>query len=50
MLAGLRGYAPPEGTLVLEGMSGVMGSGRLFVAVHAADQETAIAVARALPR
>jgi hypothetical protein len=48
MLAGVRGYVPPEGTLILEGMSGVMRSHGLFVAIHAPDQDTAIAVARAL--
>jgi hypothetical protein len=48
MLAGLRGYVPPEGTLVLEGMSGLMRSRGLFVAIHSPDQETTIAVARAL--
>jgi len=48
MLAGLRGYVPPEGTLVLEGMSGLLRTHGLFVNIHAPDEETAIAVAREL--
>ena len=48
MLAGLRGYLPPEGTLVLEGTSGLLRSDGLVVAVHAADQDAAIAVAGSL--
>jgi hypothetical protein len=47
MLAGLRGFVPPEGTLVLEGMSGLMRAHGLVVVIHAPDQETAIEVARA---
>jgi hypothetical protein len=48
MLVGLRGYAPPEGTLALEGTSGLLRANGLVVAIHAPDQETTIAVARAL--
>jgi hypothetical protein len=48
MLAGLRGYVPPEGTLILEGMSGLLRTHGLFVNIHAPDEETAIAVAREL--
>jgi hypothetical protein len=48
MLVGLRGYAPPAGTVVLEGTSGLLRSSGLVVAIHAPDQETAIAAARAL--
>ncbi len=48
MLAGLRGYVPPEGTLVLEGMSGLLRTNGLFVNIHAPDEETAIGVAREL--
>jgi hypothetical protein len=50
MLVGLRGYAPPTGTLVLAGSTGLLRSHGLFVTVHAADETTAIAVARALRR
>jgi hypothetical protein len=48
MLAGLRGYVPPEGTLVVEAMSGLLRSHGLVVAIHSPDQETTIEVARAL--
>ena len=48
MPAGVRGYAPPDGTLILEGPSGVLRSNGLVVGIHAPDEETAIAVARAL--
>jgi hypothetical protein len=50
MLAGVRSYVPPEGTLLLEMMAGLMRSHGLVVAIHAPDQETAIEVARAVRR
>jgi hypothetical protein len=48
MLAGVRGYVPREGTLLLEGNSGVLRVHGLVVSIHSPDPETTIAVARAL--
>ena len=48
MLAGLRGYVPPQGTLVLEGTSGLLRTHGLVVAIHAPDEEAAIETARDL--
>jgi hypothetical protein len=48
MLAGVRGYVPREGTLLLEGNSGLLRADGLVVSIHSPDPETTIAVARAL--
>ena len=48
MLAGVRDYVPPEGTLLLAGSSGVLRSGGLIVSIHSPDELTTLAVARAL--
>jgi hypothetical protein len=47
-LAGLRGYAPPEGSLLLEGTVGLLRTGGLVVAIHAADERRILAAARSL--
>lgn len=48
MLVGLRGYAPPEGTALVAGTMALLRSNGLAVAIHAPDEEMAIAVARSL--
>ena len=48
MLVGLRGYAPPEGTALVAGTMALLRSNGLAVAIHAQDEEMAIAVARSL--
>ncbi len=47
-LAGVRNYAPPEGTLLLAGSSGLLRSNGLVVAIHSGDPEKTIAIAQAL--
>ena len=47
-LAGVRKYAPPEGTLLLAGSSGLLRSNGLVVAIHSGDPEQTIAIAKAL--
>ncbi len=48
MLTGVRGYVPREGTLLLEGSSGLVQAGGLVVSIHSPDAQTTIAAARAL--
>ncbi len=48
MLVGLRGYAPPEGTVLLTGPVALLRSNGLVVTIHAPDEETAVAIARSL--
>ena len=48
MLVGVRGYTPPEGTALVAGTQALLRSNGLVVAVHAPDEEMAIAVAREL--
>jgi hypothetical protein len=48
MMVGLRGYAPPEGTLVVEGPSGLLRAHGRYVTIVAGDAESTLAVARAL--
>ena len=48
MRVGVHGYAPPEGTALLAGPVALLRSNGLLVAIHAHDEETAIAVARSL--
>ena len=48
MIAGVRGYEPPEGTLLLSGTMALLRSNGLVVTIHAPDGETAVAVARSL--
>jgi hypothetical protein len=48
MLAGVRGYVPPEGTALLSGVVALLRSNGVVVAVHAPDEATALAVARLL--
>jgi hypothetical protein len=48
MLAGVRGYVPREGTLLLDGSNGLLRAGGLVVSIHSPDARTTIAVARAL--
>ncbi len=48
MLAGVRGYEPPEGTVLLSGTMALLRSNGLVVTVHAPDEEMAIAIAREL--
>ena len=48
MIAGVRGYEPPEGMLLLSGTMALLRSNGLVVTIHAPDEETAIAVARSL--
>jgi len=47
-LLGVRNYAPPEGTLLLAGSSGLLRSNGLVVAIHTGDPEQTLALARAL--
>ena len=48
MIAGVRGYEPPEGTLLLSGTMALLRSNGLVVTIHAPDEVTAIEVARSL--
>lgn len=48
MIVGVRGYLPPEGTALLSGSTALLRSNGLVVAIHASDEETALAVARSL--
>ena len=48
MMAGVRGYEPPEGTLLLSGTMALLRSNGLVVTIHAPDGEMAIEVARSL--
>ena len=48
MLAGVRGYEPPEGTVLLAGSMALLRSNGLVVTVHAPDEEMAVAIAREL--
>jgi hypothetical protein len=48
MIVGLRGFVPPEGTALLSGPMALLRSNGLVVAIHASDEETALAVARSL--
>jgi hypothetical protein len=48
MIAGVRGYEPPEGTLLLSGTMALLRSNGLVVTIHAPDGEMAIEVARSL--
>ena len=47
-LAGVRGYVPPEGSLLLESTIGLVRTGGLVVAIHAADEGRILTVARSL--
>ena len=47
-LAGVRGYVPPEGSLLLEGSIGLLRTGGLVVAIHAADEGHILSIARSL--
>jgi hypothetical protein len=48
MFVGVRGYAPLDGTALVAGAQALLRSNGLAVAIHAPDEETAIAVARSL--
>jgi hypothetical protein len=48
MLAGVRGYVPPEGTALLSGVVALLRSNGVVVAVHAPDEAMALDVARSL--
>ena len=48
MLVGLHNYVPADGTLVIQGVSGLLRSHGMVVAIHSGDPETIIAVAKAL--
>ena len=48
MIAGVRGYEPPEGTLLLSGTMALLRSNGLVVTIHAPDGEMPIDVARSL--
>jgi hypothetical protein len=48
MLAGVRNYAPPEGTALLSGSTALLRSNGLVVAIVAPDETMAMLVARAL--
>jgi hypothetical protein len=48
MLAGVRGYAPPEGTALLAGPTAMLRSNGLVVVIHAPDEAMAVDVARLL--
>ena len=48
MLVGVRGYLPPQGSVLLAGPMALLRSNGLVVAIHAPDEETAIDVARSL--
>jgi hypothetical protein len=45
MLAGVRGYVPPEGSALVAGSMALLRSNGLVVAIHAPDEEMALAVA-----
>ncbi len=47
-LAGVRGYVPPEGSVLVEGTIGLLRTGGLVVAIHAADEGRILSAARAL--
>jgi hypothetical protein len=47
-LAGVRGYVPPEGSLLLEGTIGLLRTGGLVVAIHAIDEDRILSTARSL--
>ncbi len=47
-LAGVRGYLPPEGSVLMEGAIGLMRAGGLVVAIHAADEGRILSIARSL--
>jgi CheY-like chemotaxis protein len=47
-LVGVHGYEPPEGTALLAGSAALLRSNGLVVAIHASDEQTAIAAARSL--
>ena len=48
MIAGVRGYEPPEGTMLFSGTTALLRSNGLVVTIQASDEETAIAIARSL--
>jgi hypothetical protein len=48
MLAGVRNYAPPEGTALLAGPTALVRSNGLVAVIAAPDEETAILIARSL--
>jgi hypothetical protein len=48
MMAGVQAYVPPEGTLLLDGLSGLVRSNGLVVGIHGPDPETVTAIVRAL--
>jgi hypothetical protein len=48
LLAGLRAYKPPKGTVVIEGRIGVLHRDGLFVAIHAPSEDGILSAARAL--
>jgi hypothetical protein len=47
-LVGVRGYAPPEGSVLLEGAMGLMRVDGLTIAIHAADETRILSTARSL--
>jgi hypothetical protein len=47
-LVGLRGYTPPNGTIVIEGTMGVLHTDGLYVAIHAMSEDAILSAARAL--
>ena len=48
MIAGVRGYEPPEGTMLFSGTMALLRSNGLVVTIHAPEGEVAIEVARSL--
>ena len=48
MLVGLHNYVPADGTLVIQGVSGLLRSNGMVVAIHSGNPETIVAVAKAL--
>ena len=48
MLVGLHNYVPAEGTMVIQGVSGLLRSNGVVVTIHSGDPETIIAVAKTL--
>ena len=48
MLVGLHNYIPADGTLVIQGVSGLLRSNGMVVTIHSGDPETIVAVAKAL--
>ena len=50
MMAGVTGYAPPQGTLLLAGPGGLVRADGLVVGLHGPDPETVTAFVRALHR